>query len=112
MVCFFLAILVAVTFFAPHIFIPPEALKPADPFNTPEHIKPEWYFLWAYQTLKIFPSKFLGLAAQGGLMTVLALLPFIDRGEERRPAKRPIFVAVYSLTIILMVAISVWGHYS
>jgi ubiquinol-cytochrome c reductase cytochrome b subunit len=112
MVCFFLALLVAITFFAPELFIPPDALVPADPFNTPEHIKPEWYFLWAYQTLKIFPSKFLGLAAQGGLMTFLALLPFIDRGEERRPAKRPIFVVVYVLLIALMVAISVWGYYS
>jgi len=111
-VCFFLALLVAVTFFAPQLFIPPDALEPADPFNTPEHIKPEWYFLWAYQTLKIFPSKFLGLAVQGGLMTFLALLPFIDRGEERRPAKRPVFVAVYVLLLALLVAISVWGHYS
>ena len=112
MVCFFLSMLVAVTFFAPQLFIPPDALEPADPFNTPEHIKPEWYFLWAYQTLKIFPSKFLGLAVQGGLMTFLALLPFIDRGEERRPAKRPVFVAIYVLLLLLMVAISVWGHYS
>jgi ubiquinol-cytochrome c reductase cytochrome b subunit len=31
-------------------------------FVTPEHIKPEWYFLWAYQTLKIFPSEMLGLS--------------------------------------------------
>lgn len=112
MVCFFLAMLVGVTFFAPQLFIPPAALEPADPFNTPDQIKPEWYFLWAYQTLKIFPSKFLGLAVQGGLMTFLALLPFIDLGEERRPAKRPVFLAIYILLIILMVAISVWGHYS
>ena len=112
MVCFFLAALIAVTFFAPQLFIPPDALEPADPFVTPEHIKPEWYFLWAYQTLKIFPSKFLGLAAQGALMTFLALLPFLDRGEERRPARRPVFVTIYVLMLILMIAISIWGHYS
>ena len=112
MVCFFLAALLAVTFFAPQLFIPPDALVPADPFNTPENIKPEWYFLWAYQTLKIFPSEFLGLAVQGALMTFLALLPFVDRGEERRPAKRPVFVSLYALLSILMIAISVWGYYS
>ena len=112
MVCFFLAILVAVTFFAPQLFIPHSALVPADPFTTPEHIKPEWYFLWAYQTLKIFPSKLMGLAVQGGLMTFLALLPFIDRGSERRPGKRPVFVTVYLLTLLVMIGISVWGHYS
>ncbi|PLX79391.1 MAG: cytochrome B6 [Desulfuromonas sp.] len=112
MVCYFIALLVFISFFAPQIFLPLDALEPADPFNTPEHIKPEWYFLWAYQTLKIFPSKFLGLAVQGGLMTFLALLPFIDRGEERRPAKRPLFVTCYVLGLLLILAISIWGHYS
>jgi len=111
-VCFFLSLLVAISFFAPQMFIPADALEPADPFNTPEHIKPEWYFLWAYQTLKIFPSKVVGLAIQGALMTFLALLPFIDRGEERRPAGRPLFVTCYLLGITLLLGISIWGHYS
>jgi ubiquinol-cytochrome c reductase cytochrome b subunit len=111
-VCFFLALLVTVTIFAPQIFIPLDALEPADPFTTPEHIKPEWYFLWAYQTLKIFPSKLMGLGVQGALMTFLALLPFLDRSEERRPAKRPLFVTCFVLGLLLLIAISIWGHYS
>ncbi|NCO52464.1 MAG: cytochrome bc complex cytochrome b subunit [Deltaproteobacteria bacterium] len=112
MIFFVLAFLVAITFYAPWLFIPADALEPADPFVTPEHIKPEWYFLWAYQTLKIFPSKLLGLAAQAAAMTFLALLPFIDYGPERRPAKRPLFVTCYLLGILLVVGLSVWGHYS
>jgi len=111
-VCFFLALLLAVTFFVPELFIPISALEPANPYVTPEHIKPEWYFLWAYQTLKIFPSKLLGLGAQGALMTFLALLPFLDRSPERRPAKRPLFVALYVIGLVLLIAISFWGHYS
>ena len=111
-ICFFLAFIVAVTFFAPTLFIPPAALEPADPFVTPEGIKPEWYFLWAYQTLKIFPDKFLGLAVQGAFMTVLALLPFIDFGPERRPARRPLFVTLVTLGLLVMILISVWGHLS
>ncbi|OHB29926.1 MAG: cytochrome B6 [Desulfuromonadaceae bacterium GWC2_58_13] len=111
-VFFFLAALAWVIFFAPVLFIPPTALEPADPFVTPPHIKPEWYFLWAYQTLKIFPSKVVGLGAQGVFMTLLAVLPFLDIGPERRPAHRPLFVACYSLGILLMVALSIWGHYS
>jgi len=112
MVFFALAALVAITFYAPWLFIPPDALEPADPLTTPAHIKPEWYFLWAYQTLKIFPSKFLGLAAQGAAMGFLAMLPFIDRGQERRPARRPLFVTLYVLGILLFVGLSIWGHYS
>jgi len=110
--CFVLALLVAITFYAPWLFIPPDALEPADPLITPAHIKPEWYFLWAYQTLKIFPSKLMGLAAQGAAMGLLAALPFIDRSTERRPGKRPVFVAIYLLGILLTVGLSVWGHYS
>ncbi len=109
---FALAALVAISFYAPRLFIPPEALVPADPFNTPEHIKPEWYFLWAYQTLKIFPSKLLGLAAQVAAMTFIALLPFIDYGSERRPFKRPLFLTCFFLGTLLFVGLSFWGHYS
>ncbi|TLM64747.1 MAG: cytochrome bc complex cytochrome b subunit [Deltaproteobacteria bacterium] len=111
-ICFFLALLLGIVFFAPNLFFPPAAFEPADPFVTPPRIKPEWYFLWAYQTLKIFPSELIGLGVQGAFMTLLALLPFLDRGPERRPAKRPIFVTVFFLGLLVFVAISVWGHYS
>ena len=111
-ICFFIAFLLAIIFYAPGMFFPESAFQPADPFVTPPHIKPEWYFLWAYQALKIFPSEIIGLGVQGAFMTFLALLPFLDRGPERRPAKRPLFVTCYVLGILLFVAISIWGHYS
>jgi ubiquinol-cytochrome c reductase cytochrome b subunit len=111
-ICFFLAMLLAVIFFAPALFFPAAAFAPADPFVTPPHIKPEWYFLWAYQTLKIFPNELIGIGAQAAFMTFLALLPFLDRGPERRPAKRPVFVTMFFLTLLIFLAISIWGHYS
>ncbi|HKL26093.1 MAG TPA: cytochrome bc complex cytochrome b subunit [Desulfuromonadales bacterium] len=111
-ICFFLAFMLAIVFYAPGLFFPPSAFEPADPFVTPPGIKPEWYFLWAYQTLKIFPSEIIGLGVQIIFMTFLALLPFIDRGAERRPAKRPIFLTCFVLGILLFVGISIWGHYS
>ena len=112
MIAFFLALLLGVVFFAPGLFFPPAAFEPADPFVTPPGIKPEWYFLWAYQTLKIFPSEFLGLAVQGVAVTLLLILPFLDRSLERRPARRPLFVTTIVLGIALFLALSVWGHYS
>ena len=111
-ISFFLTLLAAIVFFWPTLFIPPSGFEPADPFTTPEHIKPEWYFLWAYQTLRIFPDKFLGLAVQVIAMTFLALLPFIDRTRERRPARRPIFLVCYVGGILIFVALSIWGHYA
>ncbi len=47
-------------------FLPAGLEEKADPFSTPAHIKPEWYFLWIYQFIKL-PDKVLGqgLAAAG-----------------------------------------------
>lgn len=108
----YLAVFFAVVFFNPYIFFPPTAFMPADPFKTPPHIKPEWYFLANYQTLKVFPSELLGLMVQGAAMTFLAILPFIDRGRERHPLKRPLFLTCFIGGIILYIALTIWGHFS
>jgi ubiquinol-cytochrome c reductase cytochrome b subunit len=108
----YLAVFFGVVFFNPYIFFPPTAFIPADPFKTPAHIKPEWYFLANYQTLKVFPSELLGLMVQGAAMTFLALLPFIDRGAERHPLKRPIFLVCFIGGICIYLAMTIWGHYS
>jgi ubiquinol-cytochrome c reductase cytochrome b subunit len=102
----------AVIFFAPTLFFTRDAFVAANPFQTPAHIKPEWYFLANYQTLKIFPSEFLGLIVQGIAMTLLAILPFLDRGSEKHPLKRPLFLVCAGGGIALWIALAIWGHYS
>jgi len=92
----------------------------ADPFNTPQHIKPEWYFLWIYQFIKL-PSLVLGPGLAAGLagilipaigIVLLILLPFLDRKPERRPLKRRVAMAVTGLIVAIFVALSIWGWYS
>lgn len=111
-IAIYLACFLAVVFLDPYLFFPKDAFLPANPFQTPAHIKPEWYFLANYQTLKIFPNEFIGLSVQGVVMTFLALLPFIDRGEEKHPLKRPAFMVCAVGGILLWIGLSVWGHYS
>lgn len=108
----YLACFLAVVFFDPSLFFPKESFIPANAFVTPAHIKPEWYFLANYQTLKIFPNEFIGLTVQGVAITLLAVLPFIDRGLERHPLKRPLFMACSIGGILLWIGLTVWGHYS
>jgi ubiquinol-cytochrome c reductase cytochrome b subunit len=108
----YLACFLAVVFFQPYLFFPKDAFIPANPFITPAHIKPEWYFLANYQTLKIFPNEFIGLSLQGMAMTFLALLPFIDRGRERHPLKRPLFLACSIGGVLLWIGLTIWGHFS
>ena len=108
----YLGFFLAVVFFDPYLFFPRDAFLPANPLVTPAHIKPEWYFLANYQTLKIFPNELIGLSVQGAAMTFLALLPFIDRGRERNPLKRPLFMACAIGGLLLWIGLSAWGHYS
>jgi len=111
-IAIYLACLLAVLFFDPYLFFPKDAFIPANPFQTPAHIKPEWYFLANYQTLKIFPNELIGLSLQGAAMTFLALLPFIDRGRERHPLKRPLFLACFIGGLLIWIGLGIWGHYS
>ncbi len=108
----YLAFFFAVLFFDPYLFFPKDAFVPANQFLTPEHIKPEWYFLANYQTLKIFPSEIIGMAVQGIAMTFLALLPFLDRGAERHPLKRPFFLLCSIGGILTWLGLTIWGHFS
>lgn len=111
-ISFFLTILMAVVFFAPALLLPGEAFEPADPFSTPTGIKPEWYFVASYQILKLFPWEIAGVAVQIAAVAFLLLLPFLDRGVERRPARRPAFVALFVLGVLLYVVLTVWGYLS
>ncbi len=61
----------------------------ANPLQTPAHVKPEWYFLAAYQLLKIVPRD-IGILAPIVGIAALGLLPFLDRNPEVRARKRPL----------------------
>ncbi len=108
----YLACFMVFVFFFPNMFIPSTSYVPANPLVTPSHIKPEWYFLANYQTLKLFPSEIIGLTVQAVAMAFLALLPFIDRGTEKHPLKRPLFTVCAIGGILLWIGMTVWGLYS
>ena len=85
--------------------------EPADPLRTPPHAKPEWYFLFLYQGLKLVP-RIVGVLAPmvGGL--VLLALPFIDRSPFHAPRRRPIAVAIGLITMLIIIALTIWGWLS
>jgi quinol-cytochrome oxidoreductase complex cytochrome b subunit len=85
--------------------------EPADPLHTPEHTKPEWYFLFLYQGLKVVP-RLVGVLAPlvGGLL--LFLLPFIDRNPYPNPRRRPVSIAIGAIILIIVIALTIWGWLS
>ncbi len=99
-------------------FIPAPMDEPADPFSTPEHIKPEWYFLAAYQILKAaeklsflgpWAPKIFGILGQGVILGILLLLPFIDKNPERSPEKRKLVIRLGIIGVIGFVLLTIWG---
>lgn len=108
----FMALFFAGVFFFPEWIISGEAERPADPFNTPADIKPEWYFLASYQFLKLIPSETGALVLQSLFVSALVFLPFIDRWEETRILKRPFFLFIILSFTLLFVGLTIWGALS
>lgn len=91
---------------------------PADPLNTPMHVKPEWYFLGLYQVLKFVPPNILGI--DGPMfavvcillaLVVVALLPFLDRKADTRKGMR-IRAIGSAVFVALAIVLTIWGEVS
>nr|AUW35230.1 cytochrome b [Dinophilus gyrociliatus] len=80
---FALCLLGGIAFLGPNLFTDPENFIPANPLVTPTHIKPEWYFLWAYAILRSIPNKLGGVIAMFAAMLVLLTLPFSASPKSR-----------------------------
>nr|QKY64135.1 cytochrome b [Volvulina compacta] len=77
----FLALVFTIlVFFYPDLLGHPDNLIPANPYSTPQHIVPEWYFLWVYAILRSIPNKAMGVLAIGLVFASLFALPFINLG--------------------------------
>jgi ubiquinol-cytochrome c reductase cytochrome b subunit/menaquinol-cytochrome c reductase cytochrome b/c subunit len=78
----------------------------ADPTTTTYVPRPEWYFFFLFEVLRIIkPPELVPLATIGVptiAMILLFLLPFYDRGPERRPERRPIATTAGIFTIAAM----------
>jgi menaquinol-cytochrome c reductase cytochrome b/c subunit len=85
------------------IFLGAELGPKADPTTTTYTPRPEWYFFFLFELLRVVkPPEFVALATIGIptiCMILLFLLPFYDRSPERRPERRPIA----TLTAVLII---------
>lgn len=61
----------------PNYFIDAENWENLNAMVTPEHIKPEWYFLFAYGILRCIPSKVVGVVFFVLSIVLVVLSPYI-----------------------------------
>jgi len=98
------------------VYLPAELGKKVDPFApTPAGIRPEWYFLWMFQALKLIPAKIfvfdgevVGILGFGAMGLVLLILPFIDIWSRKE--KRSLFFTLLGIfMLIFIIAMTLWG---
>ena len=75
--------------------------------------RPEWYFFFLFELLRVIkPPNFVGLATIGVptlAMILLFLLPFYDRGPERHPLRRPVATTAGIFVICAMAYLTYLG---
>jgi ubiquinol-cytochrome c reductase cytochrome b subunit len=82
----FLFVFCFVLFFFPEMggyFLEKPNFEAANPFKTPDHIAPVWYFTPFYAILRAVPDKLLGVIAMGAAIAVLFVLPWLDRSPVK-----------------------------
>ncbi|MFL5827154.1 MAG: c-type cytochrome [Thermoleophilaceae bacterium] len=108
MACVVLAVIIAMA-----ILLGAELGPKADPTTTSYVPRPEWYFFFLFELLRIIKPPSIVFIATIGIPTIcmvlLILLPFIDRGPERHPLRRPIAMTAAITVFAAMAYLSIEG---
>nr|ACO50991.1 cytochrome b [Xenophallus umbratilis] len=96
---FLLTTLIALALFSPNLLGDPENFTPANPLVTPPHIKPEWYFLFAYAILRSIPNKLGGVLALLASILVLMIVPLLHTSKQRSLTFRPLTQTLFWLLV-------------
>jgi menaquinol-cytochrome c reductase cytochrome b/c subunit len=88
----------------------------ANPTTTSYVPRPDWYFFFLFELLRVVKPPSLTQLATIGIptlgMIVLFALPFIDRGPERRPERRPIASLTFVVVVVAMAILTFRGAHA
>nr|ACT98853.1 cytochrome b [Carollia perspicillata] len=88
--------------FSPDLLGDPDNYTPANPLSTPPHIKPEWYFLFAYAILRSIPNKLGGVLALVLSILILAIVPMLHVSKQRSMMFRPLSQCLFWLLVAVL----------
>nr|AOB86971.1 cytochrome b [Amatitlania nigrofasciata] len=94
-----LTALITLALFSPNLLGDPDNFTPANPLVTPPHIKPEWYFLFAYAILRSIPNKLGGVLALLFSILILMLVPILHTSKLRALTFRPLTQFLFWLLV-------------
>nr|CAG38961.1 cytochrome b [Bungarus multicinctus] len=107
MITIMITLLFTILSFMPNLLNDPENFSKANPLLTPQHIKPEWYFLFAYGILRSIPNKLGGTMALIMSVAILITAPFAHTSYTRSMTFRP-FTQILFWTLISTFIIITW----
>jgi mono/diheme cytochrome c family protein len=109
----FMAVFVLIAIITMAILFGAELGPKADPTSTTYTPRPEWYFFFLFELLRVIKPPELVFVATIGVPTIcmvlLIILPFIDRNAERHPMKRPIATLTGVAVIAAMAFLTIEG---
>ncbi len=96
---------------------PWELGEKADAFApAPAGIKPEWYFLFMFQTLKLLPAKIwrfdgevIGIMAFNVVALLLFIVPFVDRPPQNQ-RRTLVFNLIGIVALLFIVGMTIFGY--
>nr|ACD45501.1 cytochrome b [Tupaia belangeri] len=101
-----LTVLSGLVLFSPDLLGDPDNYMPANPLNTPPHIKPEWYFLFAYAILRSIPNKLGGVVALAMSILILLFVPFLHTSKQRSMTFRPISQCLFWILVADLITLT------
>lgn len=105
----FLSLLIILFFiisFKPYLLGDRDNFILANPLITPEHIQPEWYFLFAYAILRSIPRKLGGVIALIISIIILFFLPLINKRKIKRNQFYPITKILFWILIFTIILLT------
>jgi len=103
---FILQVLLLIVTFYPWILGDPENFIPANPYITPIHIQPEWYFLFAYAILRRIPNKLGGVIALVASVAIYYSIPFINNSLRKRKLFLPLNKSLFWSLVVIIVLLT------
>lgn len=109
----FLFLFAWVVFYAPQLggwFLEHPNFEPANPLQTPEHIRPLWYLTPYYSILRAIPDKLLGVLAMDIAIFIWFFLPWLDRSPIKSIRYRgPLYKSALALFAVSFIALGYLG---
>ena len=95
-------------------FVPVQLSHAADPADAQYIPRPEWYYLPIFQWLKYWrgAASIIGVLVMPTILVLAVLaVPFLDRGTERRPWKRPVALGAYIFVLAMLLGLGLRSQY-